>query len=811
MRATIGCGAAFTNGWMRTIRTIAAAFILAALASCGGQNGCTECAVDDFRFYSSTWLVANPGDVTVDPGQGASALVTVGFDQDAGSSTSAGHSFEGVSVVPPTPGVTLTRTQDTCVLPAGSSPVCETFRLQVSADAIAAGARDITLSAIWFVHERGLIGVGQNPDRTIERVETFRISVTGPTSPPPVVAPDFTVTVGSPAGGVHATTATLPVTITRVGGFAEAVALEYVYMNNDIAGAFVAETVPTDNRNLQLQIPARYAGGGRVDLRVTARSASGIVKVVDFSRFIDPLFRVAVEPASASLTSAAPLIVDVSLEPGPAFRSTSLGVVELSLSALPAGVTAEFLDDASPVGPVLPTVKVWRRLRLVTNGESGVLGPLTIRGTALGVPPDVFGVVPFVETTLALTVVQGQSWQFVGNNLTHGTREANTIGIALQSDNRPVLAWLEGNNPQRVYMRRYDGTTFAPSPPRVDLGFGLVAPALSAPGSGIVEASFALSATDAAQVAFTYDGGARIALARASRAAVEWTVAPPLVVGDSANPATTRARSPRVATGPADAVVVSYIRDANASTTTGGVLHVLRTFGSGVLSPLPTSLPGGALNASPVGSVVRHATALALRADGNPWVAWIEEPTNTALSHRLWMRAYDGSDWGPAISVPTPGAPVGASVQLLVESSGQVVVAWLEGSPAQLKLARYDPSSQVWTPLDNTGNGRGSLNVTPGSPALDVHLASHPDGRLLATWTEGGADPRVWTKRRDADGVWRQLGSSVSQVDRYAKTPRIVSDTNNRLYVAWATYAAGQNPSTVLPYAEIDVAQWIFP
>ena len=798
--------AGWASGWPAKLRRAATVVILAALASCGAADCSLECGLDSLVFYRSTWLYTNPNTMTVGPREAASAVVTVGYDRNLASSFTAIRNFAGVSVVPPTPGVTLTPTTDACVVPAAilnsrSNPACATYRLDVSADAIAAGAQYITLSAIW------VNGAGQDPAQSIERVENFRITLTGP---PPVVAPDFQLAVSAPTGGVYATVSTLAVSITRVGGFAQAVTLDFDGLGSGIAGSFVAQPTPTDSRALQLQIPARYAAGGRVDLRVTATAAGGQTRVVNFSQFIEPLFRVSVEPTAAALTTVSPLQVDVSVEPGNAFRSTSLGPVELTLSALPPGVTAEFVGDASPVAPVLPTLKVWRTLRLVTDGTQDVMGPLTIRGTARGVPADIYGVVPFVETRLDLSVLPGQFWQFVGNNLTYGTNEANGIGMALQSDDRPVFAWLEGTS-GRVFMRRYDGTTFAPSPPRADLGFGLVVPALSVP-RGIDEASFALTATDAGQVVFTYERGARLALGRANRAGVEWSVSPPFVVGDAASAATPRARSPRIATGPfADAVVVSYISEANAATTTGGVLHVLRSFGNGVLSELPTSLPGGALNASPVGSVVRHATALALRADGNPWVAWVEQPTDMTIPNRLWLRAYDGSDWGPAIAVPTPGTPVGASVQLLVEPSGGVVVAWLEGSPAQLKLLRYDPSSQAWTPLDATGNGRGSLNVTANSPALDVHLARHPDGRLLVTWTEGSADPRVWIKRRDADGVWRLVGTTVSQASRWSKTPRIVSDSNNRLYVAWATYAAGQNPGTPLPYAEIDVAQWIFP
>lgn len=815
MTATIECEAGLTNGWLRMVwRRISAAVILAALASCGGHPDIAE----DLRFYNSTWLFANPDSMAVDPGQDASAVVTVG---EEGANQSRGlldetpeRSFQGVSVVPPTPGVTLTPIGGACTNPSGDSvsgfALCRTFQLNVSAAAIAAGVRDVILSAIWFTNE----GDPSSSARTIERVETFRVSL------PPVVVPDFQVAVNAAASGVYGTRATLPVSITRTGGFAEDVTLVFDGLASGIVRTFPVEPMPTDLRNLELQIPARYAGGGRVDLRVTATASGGLTKVVNFSQYIEPLFKMFLQPQSATLTTAAPLRVEIGLKAGELLRSPSIGPVELSISPmspLAAGVDATFLDDPLPVVPVLPVETVSRILQLVTDGrrDSGGRGPIQIRGTARGVPPDLNGVAPFIEVTLNLTVEEGNSWQFVGNNLTYGIADAEAIGMSLQSDNRPVVAWLEGGSSNRmVFMRRFDGTTFAPSPPRIGSPSS-TPPALRAPSGGIsiAEASFALSSSDAGLVAFSYEGGARLALGRADRASVDWSVGPPIVVGDPADATTSRVRSPRIATGPADAVVVSYIREANAATTSGGVLQVMWTGGSNVLHPLPTSLPGGALNASPVGSVVRHATALALRADGNPWVAWIEEPTNTALPNKLWLRAYDGNDWGPAIAVPTSGTPVGTSVQLLVEPSGMVVVAWLEGSPAQLKLLRYDPSSQSWTALSDTGNGRGSLNVTATYPALDVHLAREPgiQGRLLVTWTEGGADPRVWIKRQNANGSWALVGATVSQVDHWSKTPRIVSDANNRLYVAWAIYAGGQNPATPRPYAEINVAEWIFP
>ena len=803
-------GRATQAGWQLIWRPMLAAAAAALLAACvGSLSGTCDaiCVFADQTFYGATWLTASPSTVTVDAGVDASTKISAGRDEAVGSGSDFQRAFAGVSVVPPTPGITLEPTNEACDVPAGAviaTLECRTYRLVVSKEAIAAGNRMVTLSAVWLLGH----GTTTSNERPVERVETFRVAVSA--APP---TPDFQLAV-NPVLGIYGTRATVPVSINRVGGFAEDVTIAFSGLTSGVVGSFAAEPVPTNRRNLELQIPARYAGGGRVDLRVTATTASGVTKTIDFSQYVEPLFKLILEPQTATLTAAAPLRIDLGVKAGDLFRTPSIGLVELSVSPstpLPVGVTARFLDDTTPTVPVLPVQTVSRIVELVTDGRPGVMGPVRIRGTARGVPPDADGVSPFIEVTLDLTVQTGQFWQFVGNNLTHvSSNDADVIGMGVQRDNRPAFAWLQrpGASPGFVYMRRFDGTTFASSPPIVTEPFSVYAPGLRPPG-GIDEAGFALTVNDAGQVAFTYDRGASLGLGRATPAAVEWSVGPQFVVGDPANAATPRARSPRVATGPfADAVVVSYIREANA-TTSGGELHVLSTFGNGVLGPLPGTL-SGPLNANPSGTVLRNATALALRADGNPWVAWVEQPA-AAGPARLWLRSFDGSAWGPAIEAPTPGTPVGGSVQLLVEPSGMVVVAWLEGNPAQLKLLRYDPSSQAWTRLDSTGNGRGSMNVTADTPALDVHLARHPDGRLLVTWTEGGADPRVWIKRQDADGGWRLVGTTVSQVERWAKTPRIVSDANSRLYVAWATYTAGQNPGTVRPYAEIDVAQWIFP
>ena len=191
--------------------------------------------------------------------------------------------------------------------------LCAHYTVRV---ATSAQAEDTTiqLSAQWQTTQGAVL----------ERLATLRI--TFPRDPPPPPGPDFQVVVGGPtAGSVYGTRATLPVSITRTGGFAEEVTLVFDGLTSGVVGSFAAEPMPTDRRSLELQIPGRYAEGGRVDLQVTGRSASGQTKVVNFSQYIEPLFKLILQPQSATLTTAAPLRVDVGLKAGDLFRTPSIG------------------------------------------------------------------------------------------------------------------------------------------------------------------------------------------------------------------------------------------------------------------------------------------------------------------------------------------------------------------------------------------------------------------------------------------------------------------------------------------------------
>ena len=88
----------------------------------------------------TTWLIVAPSSVLVEPGIAVSAKVSVGRGSGPTSK------LLRVSIVPETPGVTLTRTDEPCDLPSGDpilQPSCRTYHLVVSADTITAGTTPV--------------------------------------------------------------------------------------------------------------------------------------------------------------------------------------------------------------------------------------------------------------------------------------------------------------------------------------------------------------------------------------------------------------------------------------------------------------------------------------------------------------------------------------------------------------------------------------------------------------------------------------------------------------------------------------------
>ena len=795
--------------WVRALARAGALVVSSLIASCGGGDPgfFFSDLDDDLRFYAATAVIVNPGGAEIRRGEQATAVVTVRHKGDISQQpelTAVDPLIPGVrvEVVPlfdPTSPSTSYRHCVGAELPEGADPTpyfCYDWRVVVSADAPATAIGRITLSAQW----RGRVEI-------IERLGFFDVGLVGlPTTP------DYALAV-VPLGKVYATTGFVEVTIKRNSGFAAPVTLSLDAFASGITGTFSQNPVPVDVDKVQLQLhlPASMAAGYFTQLRVLG-SGGGLDRSWQFGQRVDPLYTVTLATADggpAVLTPNRPLDLEVTIafDPFGPFSLIGPGRIDLSLPDPPPDVVVSFLPDAQP-SSIDPAALVLKRTLRLSGARAAAMDDLRVRATTAQLPPDTAGVPPFVEGRLPLRIDPALAWEYVNNGAAYALNANDAIGIGMQRNNQPAIAWLEGpaGDNKEVFLKRFDGTTFAPSPSPGGLGSGL-----SVSGRGIEQARMAMSGNDDAHVAFTYkvnaQEGARVGLGMVSGSAgASWSVHDEV----SSLPPAQHARSPRIAAGLNDALALSYLVETGIPAG-AGTLFVRARLAAGALAALPGPQPDNSINVSFSGQVLRDTPSIALRADGNPWLAWIEERFAPAvpLPPALWLRGHDGTRWGAPIAVPRVRALVAAPTQLLVTPSGRLIVAWLESSPARLMLASVDPATGVPTDLRDVGNQDGALNSTTDEPARDMALTLDSRGRVVVTWTEGLTRPLLYAKRLNANASWDRLGTAIDAF-RPTRSPFVTSDSTGRLYVAWTGFFGFTDLDSPVPQTDVLVGRWIF-
>ncbi|MEP7300673.1 MAG: hypothetical protein ABI699_04030 [Caldimonas sp.] len=762
--------------------------------------------------------MVSPGVAEVVPGGNVTTTVTVVYPGkfENGSATPLGLPGyfylepENVTAVPPIDaGVTATLTfiSEAPCTPAQIPPqiagrddfLCASFSLVVDALETTTTISPVVVSAQWISNFEEAIGGGNN-GRVIEQVGSYDVHLPPEASPPTT---DFLVMAGGAgAPKVYATLGFVPVKVLRASGSTDPVTLTFDALGESgVTGTFFPNPVPNgvDSSQLRLELPARLGAGGVLPLRVIGNNGT-TQRIIDFNQRVEPLLTLSLSPADAVLSSNAPVDIDVtmSFDPYGPFSVNGPGRIDLAALNPGPGVNARFDPDATP-RVTGPATTVRRTLHLSSDGAFGGYGGVTVRATLSNQREDAASKeLPFVDAVFVLTLNAGQQWEFVNNGASYFGLRADTVGIALRSDNQPAIAWLEDFGGERkLGVKRFDGTSWTGWPA------GGIGGTFQAPSGQIEEAGFALTRADVARVAVTYQGRTALAVATAGSG---WTLSSEyLASGDQ------HLWSPRIAASRGtDQLALAYVAQTDVPAISG--LFVKQATGVGAFAALAGPQPDGSLNRDPDGSVLRDSPALAVLADGNPVVAWLEQPASPALPPAAWLRVRAGAAWGPALAVPAGAVPAAAPMQLDVDTSGAVYLSWLEGSPARVKAARLAPGSVTWAALGDASNGDGSLNLVATDPARDISLAIDASGRAVIAWSEGPLTPFVWAKRWNG-ASWELLGTAVDGGPGHTSTrPRVVSDGNNRLYLAFTHYLSGADLTmTPPPRSDIFVARWRFP
>jgi hypothetical protein len=202
-------------------------------------------------------------------------------------------------------------------------------------------------------------------------------------------------------------------------------------------------------------------------------------------------------------------------------------------------------------------------------------------------------------------------------------------------------------------------------------------------------------------------------------------------------------------------------------------------------------LPDHTALSNPKTDSTNPPAGLALIQDGmlpnpHPYIAWAE-------SSKIVVKRYDGSaPWvqlGDSFGAPGATSPAECPA-LLFDSSGQLVVAWSQGSPvASVYLRTWnDPS---WA-ASYAGPLRGGMgDSTPACPLL----AARGPTTLAAAWVEGPAQGKLIYVQRYVAGGWQTWGAPLpaNPMATAVKLGGLVLDADGLPTVAWQEATPGKS------------------
>lgn len=573
------------------------------------------------------------------------------------------------------------------------------------------------------------------------------------------------------------------VLILHAPGVIDPVSLEFVDSGGNGLTGIVDPNPAVSVSQIRIAAPSRLAAGGSFPAALRGTLGGRVVET-PFEVVIDPLFSLTVpELAVASFSAPALLPVSVSM---PYLGPTQL---HLTVTGLPPGVAAGFEPDADPgFSGVNPPPEQTRKLR-ISVADPNLRGSDLIRIRAtVGAGSDA----PFIERALSLSIAADppQSWQFFSGRVPDLSNGPQAIGLALRSDDMPVLARLEDRTdglPDQVHVSRFDGTAW-------------IAEA-AGPLGPVGDASFALAAGDRPVVAVIDPSGDH--LSAHTLMGATWHAS-----GNLRGVARPKARSPRVACSAGGPCVLAWIEVDDP--LTGSELFVRRQANVGEAWTLRDGpQPSRSLNRDANGQVQAGSVAVALSANGDFAVAWLERP-NAGPPALPWMRISSGAGWSAPIALPVVNAGAATAARLAMEATGAVVAAWTEGSPKRLMVARWTAAGG-WQRLVDGASADGALNVVDGAAASEFSLAIDGYGQVLVAWAEASQnsigpnlDIRV---KRCTFGIWYLLGTKVADSAVGSLATQIATDSAQRPYLAYTR----QDYVLPMDVREIHVARWLYP
>jgi hypothetical protein len=379
-------------------------------------------------------------------------------------------------------------------------------------------------------------------------------------------------------------------------------------------------------------------------------------------------------------------------------------------------------------------------------------------------------VVAWVDSNhLYLRRWNGSTWEELGGSgsgtgISGGTIASGYVGLALDSNDNPCLAYMIYHpspiQDSDIYFLRWDGLSW------IELGGSATGNGISQAGGWSYTPALALDAADNPCVAWAqYVAGGSYEAYLRRWDGQQWAEVGGSASGGGISAMSTYAFLLKVALTPSGNPVVAWKYDPG--TVGSGIINYanqevfLRSWNGSAWQELGGSASGSGVSDSPTGLGLHYE--LAVDGAGYPILVWRE-----LGSADIILRRWNGSSWVALGNSASPGGLSDSETfcgdpTLVLDGAGNPIVAWGQGATSagqEILVRRWTGSS--WDPIAGSDSATGISDTSAYSGVPRITLS--PLGRVYVSWLEGSADDAdVWLKRIDNPPAFNQttVGGAV--------------------------------------------------
>ncbi len=377
-----------------------------------------------------------------------------------------------------------------------------------------------------------------------------------------------------------------------------------------------------------------------------------------------------------------------------------------------------------------------------------------------------------------------------GGGISDTTTRSTEPSLAVASDGRPVVAWVESQNehsPGEIYVKVWDGSAWVANGADSASGGGIS----NSEESYSYNPSLAIGPDKMPIIAWSeaLAGTGWIYVKRWNGSAwIETGVGSASGVGISGG--AELSSDPSLAIGPDGIPVVSW----QVLSNNNWEIYARRWNGSSWVEMGMGSASGGGISNNKTGS---YSPSLAIGLDGAPVVAWSDHTEEAA---RIFVRRWNGSAWvevgaGSATTVGIGNNDDSAhSPSLAIGPDNSPIVAWESRIHMRVFVKRFNGAT--WAEVSAGSASGDGISGNQGSARLPS-LAVSINGKPVVAWRDSADGVSEIYLRRWNDSAWVEMGQNSSSshggISSTGKAayPSLAFGPDGNPVVAWEDNSSG--------------------